>query len=547
MYSRLLLLFLALSSPFLVMGQEDSVTQFEQTYELGVSLDTARREYDKVNLPPRKEQQVTPQTFQLKSYNLPLSPLDPSYRVYGIKPDKKPALWGNYVRAGFGNYTTPYAEGHFNSKRNKDMAWGVYARHLSSLRGPVRKKDSRESETNLELYGKSFQRNAEWTGSIGYDRWGGRYYGVYELPISDSLFPSEPEKIVYNLFRADVGVKNLNPKSSIDYDGNLGLHFINNSFENQEFEVALGARPVYALNGNDSLGLDIQTFFGQYSEGDGISRIQVGATPYYDFVFDGFDIRAGANLTYENDTIGDKNDFHVFPVLQVDFTINQPHDLHVFAGLTGGVDHVNYRQLAWENHFLDTNISLFNSTRKWDVYGGVRGGFAKHFAFELRAGVQNYDNLYFFVNDSLNPEKFDVEYETDRAILGRISGELMYMRKAFELGLKGEYVGYNLKTLSEAYHRPNFTASLYGGYKIKDKVLLNTEIYYLSGLYGRDFDGVDTKLDGIIDINLAIDYRWNNRLSIFWQLNNIASQKYQRYLYYPNKGINTLVGLTYSF
>jgi hypothetical protein len=46
-----------------------------------------------------------------------------------------PKLKNNYTRIGFGNYVTPMFEIYLTSLRNKNWQGGVFAKHLSSVRG----------------------------------------------------------------------------------------------------------------------------------------------------------------------------------------------------------------------------------------------------------------------------------------------------------------------------------------------------------------------------------------------------------------------------
>ena len=54
-------------------------------------------------------------------------------------------------------------------------------------------------------------------------------------------------------------------------------------------------------------------------------------------------------------------------------------------------------------------------------------------------------------------------------------------------------------------------------------------------------------LDGYFDINLAGNYKFNERLSFFLKLNNLANQKYEKWLNFPVQGIQILGGASYKF
>src|SRR5690554_1059682 len=72
-----------------------------------IELPAASRNYEKVPpLPaPGKEK---PMEYEFKDYNFVLKPLDPRIRVLTIQDEKLNKFYGNYVKAGLGNYATPY-------------------------------------------------------------------------------------------------------------------------------------------------------------------------------------------------------------------------------------------------------------------------------------------------------------------------------------------------------------------------------------------------------------------------------------------------------
>jgi outer membrane receptor protein involved in Fe transport len=58
---------------------------------------------------------------------------------------------------------------------------------------------------------------------------------------------------------------------------------------------------------------------------------------------------------------------------------------------------------------------------------------------------------------------------------------------------------------------------------------------------------VERKLKGYVDLNLGAEYRYNKRLGMFLDINNIAATRYFRYVNYPVYRLNVLAGVSYSF
>ena len=56
-----------------------------------------------------------------------------------------------------------------------------------------------------------------------------------------------------------------------------------------------------------------------------------------------------------------------------------------------------------------------------------------------------------------------------------------------------------------------------------------------------------TALNDIIDLNLQGKYDLKEEIGVFLQIRNIFGREYQRFLNYPNRGIQFLAGVALSF
>ena len=70
----------------------------------------------------------------------------------------------------------------------------------------------------------------------------------------------------------------------------------------------------------------------------------------------------------------------------------------------------------------------------------------------------------------------------------------------------------------------------------------------LTGLKGKNFkSNVEESLPMIFDLNFKFTYVITDQLNLFVSANNVLNKNYQRYLYYPQQGVNFLAGLSFSF
>ena len=159
-------------------GVEDKVVIIEK--EAKLELPVANRNFQKIIYEaPRTK--AKPQQYEFRDVALELPKLAAKIKVPTIPPDPIAKLYGNYVKAGFGNYTTPYLEGFFNSKRSDQFNYGIHVKHLSSQNGPVKSdKYSGLSATSLNEIGgsiKYFTGKAIVDGALDFTSTGFNYYG----------------------------------------------------------------------------------------------------------------------------------------------------------------------------------------------------------------------------------------------------------------------------------------------------------------------------------------------------------------------------------
>ena len=134
---------------------------------------------NKISLSPRipEERLIKPEfTYNIKSktFSSPivLEPIKPAK----ISGESVSELYKNYIRAGIGNYWTPYIEFYANKLRSKKNAFGVHAKYLSSLGGIKDYAFPGNSVFEVDGYGKKFFKQHTLSGQAGYKRTGVHFY-----------------------------------------------------------------------------------------------------------------------------------------------------------------------------------------------------------------------------------------------------------------------------------------------------------------------------------------------------------------------------------
>lgn len=510
-------------------------------------LPEAVRNYEKFKIEPpeKKPQQVT---YRFADYKLSELQLNLPIRVLTIKQDELGKLYGNYVKLGFGNYGTPYLKGYFHNKRSPQMSYGADVSHISSAKGPV--PNSGVSNSELNLHGEMYDRDITLGGRISYGR---DRYNFYGYPLEQmATVNTDTIKQVFNRVGAVAYLNNkLATKSALQYQASLGFDYLNDNYNARELDVRLGLGSVYKIDDVSGVRLDGDLSFVSHKDSATTRRNYVRFKPAYERKTDVFNLTIGATIGVTGDTVNDARKFNVYPNFRMAYELVDDK-LQVFGGVGGDLERVTLFRLTQENPYLDQNVSVADVNKVLDVFGGLTGNLGRDFKYTGRVAYQSFRNLYFFNNSPLDSAKFNLVYDQGTTKVVNFFGELTYNRsERLRLGIKADYNAYSPDVLTEAFHRPAFQSQIYGSYNVYDKIFFHSELYYISSTFGQitraNGERVLRETDDIVDLNLKVDYRFSDKFSTFVMGNNLLGQKYQRFVNYQNKGLQAIVGLSYTF
>ena len=314
--------------------------------------------------------------------------------------------------------------------------------------------------------------------------------------------------------------------------------------------MVLNAAGTYHLGEHDNINVDFTSFVGAYENAiERTNRVLVGIKPYYSFYNPESRVTTnlGLNVVYENDSLFGGSNVHVYPFAQVDVILSRPPEFKIYAGIDGDIEQNKYNTLFSQNPALSRNAVIAHSNRQIRIFGGVKATVLKEFTFDAGASYNNYDNLNFFLNDVADQSVFNIVYDTATTTLFKLHTEAFYSKgKYLKLGGRFEYNNYSTGSINEAFHRPTYELSLLSTYTVNNRLKIGGDFVLLGGIKALDNQGAEVTLDPIVDLSLRADYKINTEFSAWVDINNIFSNQYERYLYYPTKDINFLLGLTYK-
>jgi hypothetical protein len=528
-------------------GQDGEIESAEIiiTKDRKIELPEANRNFEKipstVPSPTRREQEYDYSEKNFRIGDLKLTP-----RVLQLPQEPLSKLYGNYVKLGVGNYATLNAEGYFNTKRTDDYAYGLRFRHLSSQVGPVDRKNSATSENMIGLYGKYFTDLATLSADVQYDREKHYFYGYQPGTVSSEKRDSIEQ--IFNTISFEGRITNANTDSDVDYGIVTRFTNLKDNYAASEFDWSTNLLGSYNVSDEYKVFLQADIHITKRTDSKGaLTRNLFRLRPTLQWKSDALTVRGGLNIVTENDTIASAKSLHLYPTIDAAYQLSD--NVGAFAGIDGDMQRTTLRQFVKENPYLEANVPLAHTNKLSEVYVGLRGKANRDVSFELRASGGRFKNLYFFNNNQTDTSRFTVLYDTEPISVLNFSAQATYnTSETFRSSLKLDLYSYKMTQLQEAWHRPNFTATWLNTFKVKEKMHFNANFYYIGGIQGKNFVSDQVrKLDPIVDLSLKAEYLFSNNFSTFLSVNNVFAQKYQRYLYYPQQGLNVLVGLTYSF
>lgn len=509
-----------------------------------ITLPPATRNFEKIPQLP-----VTAidskQQYQFKRFNYSLSPLEPSFRTVNYRSAQAqidPS--SNYVKAGYGNFNTPYFEGYLGSKKSEDYLFNLYIRHLSSKIGPVFDENSGDGRTDAAIGGKFFNGTNTVSGGLNYASRKVHFFGYN--PVLDLTSDAIEQK--FTRFSANVGVEKTVRDETINYSFNTDWIFFKDDLNAKENKFKFDVSADYQVSESLTLDLGIQAILSKREDAVEVNRNYLNMMPRVKYAGSGVAISAGINFAGDNDS---GNGMQLFPAVEASFSVNT--GFKVYAGYEGTVIMNTLESSIDINPFLRPDFVLRNTEKESDIYGGVELDLSKGLRLNAGASLASLQNLQFFTNAVSDSSRFDVLYDdgpTDRL---NIFSEVNYEQPGqVRSSLRFDFFNYSLSsndpTLAEAWHLPSFKAAFNNTFFPIENLTVTADLYYMGGLNAWNGETAQAfELDDIVDLNLGGRYQLNEQFGVFLQLNNLFGTEYQRYLNYPSRGIQFLGGISISF
>lgn len=482
-------------------------------------------------------------TYNITGKKLELNADIAQLKAQKLAAEQADTLTNNYLKIGAGNFNTGVGEIYISNGKDQALQVGMFIKHVSQS-GSLDKQSY--SDQQGSVFGKSILDKFALSGKFTYDRKSTFLYGFNPLlPPNPSALP--PSKQRYNIFDLEGElVKNTTEDTSqFNYAFKLNGYLFNNYYRAREKSAVLSGYVNKAFN-KFNFGLATSVDLTGTKDSLNLSNNIFRVNPYAKFKGNGFVLNLGLNLVQE---FGTASRLNLLPAVTVEIPI-APEYAILFGGISGDVSKTNLRDLSTENPYLNDRLIVKNAIEKINFYGGVKGNAGSGLGFKATASYKTIDNLPLFVNNSKYVNRFDLIYDGGSSHILGLDGELN-LRASDVLTLTGkvQFANYNLATEREAWFKPALKLSSNVNAQITKKILLNAEILYSGDSYAKSptQQSETIVVNGFADLSTGVEYRFNKKIGLYVNANNIFAKSYQQYLYYPKLGFNVFGGFNFSF
>ena len=443
----------------------------------------------------------------------------------------------NFVKLGFGNYTTPYLQAGLSFGDGARSAISVHGKYTSS-NGPGFQDFSTANLEGIGIFNTKDNKN-EWTLGAAFDNSTQYQYGYSP----DTLkFSKSDLKQNFSGFTGKVGFRNKLPNTSaVDYNPRLGINIFSDNHGGTEntlnFDLPITKTVIKIVSFNLGLSGSVTHFKSDSAE---IDNNLYYITPSIAFKTPNVMFTAGFTPSWSNST------FYWLPDFKADIKLNDERFV-LQAGWQGYFNTNTYQSLSATNPWMQQPTFL-NNTRIREQYAGFKGSAGDHFTYNARVSFLKMYDQPLFVNDTLTGRSFQVVNESEMKDL-KLHAELGYtVAEKFSLVAGASYNQYsNLSDNAKAWGLLPFEVNGALRWQVVKGWWLKSDVFFWDGPRYRGKQLQSFKLDPALDMNAGVEFKILPQLNGWLQFNNLFNNKYERWSQYQVLGFNVLGGVVYSF
>ena len=529
-----------------VSAQRD--TTKTQTIDITSSFKPVLRNAVKINFYGSQLQADT--SRPTLNYNIPSQNLFYAYQPIALRPlalaqDTNLYLGGrNFVKAGFGNYSTPYVAAGFSMGDGKKSLVNIYADYIGSKGKDIEHQDY--SLLNVKAAGSAFTARNEIYATASLSR---KDYNLYGYDHTAFTYSKNDVRQQLQDIGISLGIKNIaNNKLGIKYNPSVQANFFSNKDKLNETTIAINAPVEKSIGEELTIMAALKAEFANYTTQNfvpnniSLTNNLIRLSPAVEYRTKLVKLHAGLSPVWNN------GDFEWLPDIYAEAKLQEDAAFMVQAGWVGRFVQNTYRNLTASNPYL-LPITAMNNTKEVEYYGGIKASLGKHFNFNAKAGLVRYSDLPLFINDTATDEKGFIVSNERNINNFRIHGDLGYINQdKFSITAGLTLNGYTgMKDNDKAWHTipMEFTSSI--RWWAFERFLLKGDLYLFNGGKYLTKTNGNRALNGGTDLSAGAEYKINKQFSAWININNILNDKYERWHNYQVYGLNLTGGILIQF
>lgn len=497
----------------------------------------------------------------------------------GVRMSPPDKLYENYARFGAGNFGTILADFYSNFDINRDRNLNVEFSHLSSQGGiddVVLEDDF--SNTSLGLKLNSKDRYFDWNTGIDFNHREVNYYGLAPVftNLSEAQINAIDSKQTYTKFEAFGGIRFY---ENILKEAEINVQNFSDDYSNSEQLLRIKPLIVIPLRTQKlSIQGDFSFLSGAFETTtirpfeNNYQQLQADINPFVELSYDNVNVKLGAKAVFFNDSEESSSEVFFYPDVKVEFLLNQ-ETVDVSLGVNGGLQQNTYENFSSLNPFVSPFLNIEPSDQQYNAFAGFSAKLLDNLSFSTQANYSSTSNHAFFISNpsneflSRNPTRRNFDYQNSFSVIYNdidifsLSADLSYkIDSDFTIGFNGKYSNFSTEEGQEAWNLPEFELKSYANYNFTKNWNFSASLFYIgerkdfvsdfttfpSGALEINESFVNT-VDGFIDLNASVEYKFNNRLSAFINANNLLNNSYNRWQNFEVQGFQVLGGLIYQF
>jgi hypothetical protein len=489
------------------------------------------------------------------NYTIPPSYLFLSYQPGEMKPVAlqrdtiNPWVNYNYIRLGTGSIDFLNVRSGFSFGDGKTTFINAFV-NTSNTKGSL--PFQKNSLTDVKLMGTvKTASNLEWSGNVGFKN---DVYHLYGYRPDTLKYTSDQVKQGFQTFFGGLSLRNTVPTEfGLLYHPSIRISYFTDNHDPKatEANTVLNLPLEKTLGKNYAFDLGLTADLTHYSatspagapnrfpQNNNIYAVNAAVVVKNDNFF----LQAGLTPSWDNTNL------HILPNFLADISTNDKR-FTIQLGWIGYYDKGSYQRFESINPWLAQPTDSLRNTRMQEAYGGFKGSIGKHFAYAAKVGFLTYKNMPLFVNDSVGGGKdFLIRYESSMNAV-QLHGELSYLQGedfTVTAGLN-IYQYNNQKTEAKPWGLLPVELSTHLKWQAFKDFYAKLDFYaFTAAQYRSPTDGVAFKGDNGADMNAGVEFRITRMLNLWFQMNNLFNNQYERWHQYPVYGFNWLGGIIFSF